>query len=480
MFILTEYHTKEHGATVRRAACYSYYKRCADPDSYSGATLEQGRTVTTHSGTEAPYTVFTDADQTPNHNPFDWVDAQVDALTTARIVVQSLGIGGGIPARRGPQSYLVVQGAGNRTKPTAPLYSNAFALQNVVDAIAANRVLYVAGWGRDANGNYIMHSQSMGCKGGDDGCIWAPFTIDGAGSGTSVSAPHVGAALASVLAVFPDTSPVNLAKFAKACARRSGQGIGILLATHGGVGVADFTCMGTVTGALANLPVNGTANVAVGGKGVTVGGRQISLSFASALAFSPNGDAALHGVALPGAMKGTRLFVNAVPTGRNHLMLTAGLQKDDFFASAGFGTEEGFFGFTEGHGEIRGARLTAGHENFFFHVARTDSADGEFIREATGRSMGATLWEKFRLTEHSALEVQVQTDRFLGGSAAIGADGAHFGQIRLREGGWNHRLGLSSTTAIGDDETVRLTAGAYLPDHGKSEVSVGVRYQLAF
>ncbi len=40
----------------------------------------------------------------------------------------------------------------------------------------------------------------------------------------------------------------------------------------------------------------------------------------------------MHGAALPGATKGTRFFMNAVPTGRQHLMLTAGLQRDGFFA----------------------------------------------------------------------------------------------------------------------------------------------------
>ena len=72
------------------------------------------------------------------------------------------------------------------------------------------------------------------------------------------------------------------------------------------------------------------------------------------------------------------------------MMLVGGVKGDDLLASASFGTEDDFFGFANGHGSIRSARLTAGHESFFAHVARTRSGGGEFIREAGGQSLGLT------------------------------------------------------------------------------------------
>ena len=82
--------------------------------------------------------------------------------------------------------------------------------------------------------------------------------------------------MASALAVFPDTSHQNLAKFGKACALKRGNGIEALLRQSGGVGVADFTCMGGVVTALANLPTGGRTTT-INGSPVTVSGRTLSL-----------------------------------------------------------------------------------------------------------------------------------------------------------------------------------------------------------
>ena len=161
-------------------------------------------------------------------------------------------------------------------------------------------------------------------------------------------------------------------------------------------------------------------------------------------------------------------------------MPVGGVKRDDLLVSASFGTEDEFFGFTNGHGSIRSARLIAGHESFFTHIARTRSGGGGFIREAGGQSLGLTVREEFALTENSNLEVLMQTEKFLGGSPDIGSDEASFGRIRLQGSGWNHRLDLSSTTSVGDDETVSVFTSAHLPDGGKSDFSVGVRYEMAF
>ena len=91
------------------------------------------------------------------------------------------------------------------------------------------------------------------------------------------SAPVFASALASVLAVFPDTSHQDLAKFGKSCAKKTGEGIEALLARSGGLGVADFTCMGDVISALTDLPTGSTANVVINGTSLQVSGRRLSL-----------------------------------------------------------------------------------------------------------------------------------------------------------------------------------------------------------
>ena len=157
------------------------------------------------------------------------------------------------------------------------------------------------------------------------------------------------------------------------------------------------------------------------------------------------------------------------------------MKRDGLFASASVGTEDDFFGFADGHGSIRSARLTAGHENVFAHVARTRSGGGEFIREAGGQSLGLTVREVFALADDSSLEVLMQTEKFLGGSTDIGSDEASFGRILLQGGGWNHRLDLSSTTSVGGGrDGERFPGRAHLPNGRKSDLSVGVRYEMAF
>ena len=493
MFVLTEYIRDWHAAGVRKAACDSYTLQCEDPESFAGKTLNADGSVTTHTGS-APYSSFTnllegrsyeDEDGTLHPGSLSWVRKQVHRMGTAKIVVEAIDPHGGLAAEHGASlPFLLVQSIGNRTSDfdDSDFRTRISNIQNIQAAVNAHKVLYAAGWDRDANGNYIQHEFSRACRGVDDGCLWAQFHFEGVGGGTSLSAPNVGAALASILAVFPDTTHQNLAKFAKACARRSGQGIEVLLRQSGGVGVADFTCMGGVTQALANLPAGGRVNVDVNGQTVSLGERDVALSFAPTLAFSPNGEnsVTLHGVTVPKKLEGIKFFLNMAPTGNEEMMLVGGVRRDSLFASASFGTEDDFFGFTDGHGSIRSVRLTAGHENFFAHIAQTQSGGGRFIREADGQSLGLTVREEFALTENSNLEVLAQTEKFLGGSANIGSDEASFGRIQLHGSGWNHRLDLSSTTSVGEDETVSVFTSAHLPDGGRSDLSVGVRYEMAF
>ena len=174
-----------------------------------------------------------------------------------------------------PMPYLTVQSAGNNE-------GNAWFLEMAperrrisIEAFAANKYIFVAGYSRDSSGNYIRDRDSNGCFGIIDGCIWTPFEIYGAWRGTSFSAPNFAAALGSVLTVFPDSTHQNILKLAKACARKTGDGIEELLRVSGGIGVADFSCMGPITDAARNLSAGGSTTVIVDGKTVTVTEREL-------------------------------------------------------------------------------------------------------------------------------------------------------------------------------------------------------------
>ena len=121
---------------------------------------------------------------------------------------------------------------------------------------------------------------SSSCKDVDDGCLWTGFKF-GNVAGTSVSAPNIAASLASVLSIFPDTEHQDLAKLARACAKKTGEGIDGpygLLALSGGFGVADFSCMDDITAASADLSADETVTLTIDGREVVVGRRSIKVT----------------------------------------------------------------------------------------------------------------------------------------------------------------------------------------------------------
>ena len=187
--------------------------------------------------------------------------------------------------------YLLVQGAGNDgSNYSWFLYDKLGHIddhgrEQYTEAIAENRLLFVAGMNRDVNENYIRASGSSSCKDVDDGCLWTnmSFFVSGVhqGTGTSLSTPNVAASLAAILSIFPDTSHQNLAKLARACAKKAGEGIdgpNGLLATSGGFGVADFSCMDEITAASADLSGDETAILTVDGRRVVVSSRSITVT----------------------------------------------------------------------------------------------------------------------------------------------------------------------------------------------------------
>ena len=119
--------------------------------------------------------------------------------------------------------------------------------------------------------------------------------------------------------------------------------------------------------------------------------------------------------------------------------MLVGMKRDgDFFVSAGVGTEDDFFGFTEDHKDVRALRLTTGHENVFAHVTHLHTSSDGYIEEAVGRSVGATMREELMLTDDTTLNLSARTERFLSGHAGYREIGATMGSVRLNRGGWDH------------------------------------------
>ena len=468
MFVVTEFQRKAHGELVRLAACNSYTLQCEDPESRVGKTKNADGTVTTHTGT-APYTSISNLTPNTGGSSDEFIHGEIRKMGTVKIVAYPITPSAGFLNKSGDLPYLAVQSIGNWKGNGPRFLVDLPEVPEIPATIQKNNILYIAGWDRDETGNYLHHELSKGCKGVDEGCLWAEFDLPVVGGGTSVSAPQVASALASVLAVFPDTTHQNLSKFAKACAKKSGQGIEVLLRQSGGVGVADFTCMGGVTQALTNLPAGGRTNVTVNGQTVSVGGADVSLAFAPSTAYTESMAEHLSGYSF-----------NIVPTGGENAMLVGMKRSGSFFASVGVGTDDDFFGFSENHERVRSLRLTAGHENVFAHITRLHSDGGGYITEAVGRSMGLTVREEFILTDDTVLDISARTERFLGGHAGIGSDEVSFGSVRLNGSGWNHRVTLSSETEIDGNRTVNVSADMRLPDGGESNIAVGVRYRTAF
>ena len=324
-------------------------------------------------------------------------------------------------------------------------------------AVAEDRLIFVGGWDKDADGNYIRHEDSSSCKGDgiQDGCVWTPFEFAGySAGGTSYSAPNFAAALASVLAIAPRTTPQNLARFGKACVRKSGEGIEKLLETSGGLGVADFACVGDVVTAVANLPSGGTTNVTINGQAVTLDGQSITLSFAEGtIAVSEGTDGFFFTPMRSGG--GTGLFVT-------------GYRAGDLFVLLAGGTRDDFFGFRGEHRHVRESSITAGHENLFLALAEQSSDGGRVITGARGRSLTVTARETVPLTGSTDLTLSVAADRFLGGEASI-----PLGTMELGESGWGSRLSLGTETAI--DSATAFTTSVEVTDDGDHILMTGLR-----
>ena len=284
----------EHGRDVGRVACQSYVTdspQCERSD-WAGKTRNVDGTVVIYVG-NSPFTELLDLKYAQGHlaSNGSWMREEAIRMGAKIATVTSGGTALVRQFENGIPPYLVVLPAGNYSSDFSWLQDGSLfdsttqhsqSRQWTRTAIAADKLLFVAGYDKNAAGNYVRHWESSGCRDSEltNGCLWTQYEFPGVFRGTSLSAPQLSAALASVLAVFPDTTPENLSRFAKASAKKTGNGIPALLAQSGGVGVADFNSMGKIVSALRDLPTGGSTNVSIDGQSVTMSGRRISLGSA--------------------------------------------------------------------------------------------------------------------------------------------------------------------------------------------------------
>lgn len=496
MFVIVEFDNDFHAHGVRRVGCDSYTLQCSDPESYSGIHRDANGNVTTRAGS-TPFTSITDDLVAAGRDPYEtWRTAQVDGMPDLKIASYSTHLGNGRIAVGGsPPHFLAVYGAGNGSG-TEPLWSiDEESAERARRAIVQDKLLLVGGWDKDANGNYVRHATSSSCQGNgiSEGCVWAPFVVSDI-PGTSASAPHVASALASVLSVFPDTSHQDLSRFAKACSRKTGNGIPTLLVSWGGVGVADFTCMGGVTDALASLPTGGRANVVLDGQEISVGGRDLSLSAAriahsapplplrsSAAGPRPSSDGTTLSVKGRDGLPGSRAAsVRAVPTG-DGAMVTGTINMGDVFTSVSAGKNDNFFGFVRGHEKgVNEIRVSAGHVNAFAYLSGARSGGGASVRSASGQGVGVVLRNNFSVSERTEIAVSAQAEKFLGGSAELGSGSVSYGSTDLRASGWSQQVSIGPEVTLDDSKTLSLSATAWKPDGGDEQYSAGAQFRWSF
>ena len=440
MYAIAEYGPPNdlHANQVRAVACRSYivHGDCDDPRAAMPFTLH---------GTEE----VGDAAQTR--------DLRRRIGPAARLVSVSIRpLGNDMVGSEGASlPFAVVQSAGNDEReaffPPDEVARNSVIVRNVRAAVAADRVLYVGGYQMGENGAFERHPESTGCTGVDEGCLYAPYAFlvgTVSVSGTSYSTPNVASALASVLAVFPETKGADLIRLAKACARAE-PGLS-------GLGRADFSCMtemdengewrvvgvGAIVAPAAMNRLSFPGEARIGGSFTGGGGVPIALATVRPGLFAASGFSA----GLPAGAPTAPGFFPVVLEGAGADAFGGGYAtQGGFFAAAAYGRRRGFFGLGGAFGYDGAHALDAdmGHRNVFLRLSRQWSA-GRLVHAARGTALGLTARKRFRLAPAVALELSATADRFLGGSAET-----VFGPVSIAGSGWNEAASA----------TLRITPG---------------------
>ena len=476
---------KQHLDLVLAVACHSYIRACDNP--YGDNTPYQFHVGVRH----------------PVGGPEQATGGQVGKILrelpdTVKIVsvswsgaTPSVILGASLP-------FASIQSAGNENRDTflVPGFTGSEGTRNARAAIAAGKMLFVSGY-RIEGGVYKRSAASVGCigEGFSEGCIWVPNsysfpevnTIEGPRNnvgGTSAGAPHVAAALASVLAVFPDTSPVDLIRLAKACAIPTPS-------LPGGVGRADFACM-TKTGddgewrvvtadefaallspdRMSGIVFPGDARIT--GTFVGRNGKPVTLGARTRGAFGVTGFAA----GVPGVSLGRAAGVFPVAAdGEGNPSVGFGyMAESGLFAAAAWGSRPGFFGLGKRYGYVNAAAFdaSAGHRNAYVRLSRQTSS-APYVRKVRGDALDVTATGTFEVGARTWLTLSAHADRFLGGRAATA-----FGPVTIDASPWNGAAQLFAERRIEGGGAVTFTVDRLWPGRGRGETSVKAGYAVRF
>ena len=355
--------------------------------------------------------------------------------------------------------------------------------------IASDEVLLVAGYER-VNGRFVPDGDTTQCEGIDSGCIYAPMHFEYGGeepevgtSGTSFSAPFVAAGLASVLAVFPETSGGDLIRLAKRCAV-SEPGL------TNGLGRFSLSCMDNSE--VFYLDQVGEESM----EGMSARAQGIAAAFASA---PLPGDSAyvaeVEGVSLTRNMEGSfshRSGVTTVPgyqgvdeddsSMRVNLFYDYGnsapgirVGNKDVFLAASWSNESSFFGYEQY--QAQSLNVSAGTEHLYLRMSeqKGDTTGYGVIDDVEGSSIGATLTRTFT-TSLGEITPFLNMDKFTGGEATT-----PFGSMQIKGSEWNHELGLRTRQQVSEHGSLQVTATAqHRGDSDRKDYSVQAQYGLRF
>ena len=487
-----------HSDGVRKVACHSYIRACADP-----------------LGSDAPFQFHLGVRYPGGGQDLNAV-AQIkkilrDLPGTVKIVSTSY-IGNSSPSVLCEDSsppvlcgadlpFASIEPTGNEDRETfLAAGDNAADFPKVIEAILADKLLLVSGYAAPtaAEEGVYRRDAVTGCKGAvfTDGCIYAPawlaHPIYGVADedrivdfgGTSAATPHVAAALASVLAVFPDTSPQDLIRLAKACAIPTPS-------LPGGVGRADFTCM-TKTGddgewrvvtadefaallspdRMSGLVFPGDARIT--GTFVGRNGKPVTLGTRTRGAFGFTGFAA----GVPGVSLGRAagVFPVAADGAGNPSVGFGYMAESGLFAAAAWGSRPGFFGLGKRYGYVNAAAFdaSAGHRNAYVRLSRQTSS-APYVRKVRGDALGVTATGTFEVGARTWLTLSAHADRFLGGRAATA-----FGPVTIDASPWNGAAQLFAERRIEGGGAVTFTVDRLWPGRGRGETSVKAGYAVRF
>ena len=486
--------SREHGRLIRRTSCWSYIVECGDPDDVRLRPFSYFQNYS-HSG-EYREIDYADAGLAPGDRHANaWFKRNLDGARVRLVSVSILPEGRGLVGQYGDAAdYLVVQSAGNEGSDAFPVPADDPLFSGIRRAVAADKVVYVAGYAVDAGGEVVRHPDSSGCDAVPGACVWAPFETRGIGSGTSFGAPRVAAALASVLAVFPDTTHQDLARLVKASARK-------VDTLPNGLGVVDFTRLTTLdaSGEWRLVSGGGEFNDAVAPLELNDVVLPGDAAIASGFAISPGGEAVVFGTRLAGAftrtapspLSGSGLGGAPVaawsaeglsvrlsrPGGDLHAGGVYEHRASHLFAAAGMGVRRDFFGLDRRHGYERaiGYEASAGHRDVFLRAARqtSEGTRNGLVRSAHGAAYGLTARRSVTLSVRTRIGAELHLDKFAGGRADT-----VFGAVHMEAGGWNRTLAAHLTHRAGASVAVSAGAEVFTPARGETVWMAGLRVRV--